>query len=293
MAQHPLAIGLGAREALEGARGLQHDHPAAVQRAAAGGARGAQQLGLQRPVDDVGDPQLGAQQRFGTGVPPWPTMPVGVALTTPSTRAERRFQRFGDARARPSPKRAYERLDQPGGAPAVGVEHREPPAPEPEQRVRDRRARPAGADQQRRGDAPRPAVRGGSSRRSRCRPCCRRSRRPSRSTTVLTAPSAAASSVSSSRCSSTSCLHGWVTLSPSKPASRACSSRSPMPAGSTPELVDVEHAVGVGEAEAGGLVLVQRGAERGADAGADQPDEIGAGSGAGSGEAIMYEPVRY
>jgi hypothetical protein len=43
------------------------------------------------------------------------------------------------------------------------------------------------------------------------------------------------------------------------------------------QLVEVEHAIGVGESEALGLVLVQRGAERGADAGADETDQIGAG----------------
>ena len=62
VAQHPLAVGLEAGEELERVSGLEHRHPAAVERAAAELARVLQKLGLERAVDDLGHPQAGVQQ---------------------------------------------------------------------------------------------------------------------------------------------------------------------------------------------------------------------------------------
>jgi hypothetical protein len=59
---HAQGIGLQAGEQFEGADGLAHGHGAAVHRAAACRARGAQQLGLQREIHDFGHPQAGMQQ---------------------------------------------------------------------------------------------------------------------------------------------------------------------------------------------------------------------------------------
>ena len=58
VAQHPLAVGRDAGEQLERAGGLHDGHPAAVERPAAELARALEQLGLERAVDDLGDPQL-------------------------------------------------------------------------------------------------------------------------------------------------------------------------------------------------------------------------------------------
>ena len=55
MAYHSTGIGLSAAKVLEGCNGLEHGHAASVQRAAADRARGAQQFGLEREVDDLGD----------------------------------------------------------------------------------------------------------------------------------------------------------------------------------------------------------------------------------------------
>ena len=65
VAQHPLAVGRDAGEQLERAGGLHDRHPAAVERPAAELARVLEQLGLERAVDDLGHPQLRAQQLLG------------------------------------------------------------------------------------------------------------------------------------------------------------------------------------------------------------------------------------
>lgn len=51
-------------------------------------------------------------------------------------------------------------------------------------------------------------------------------RRPSRSTTVFTAPNACASGDNSSSNGTTACLQGWVMFSPANPIRSAASSRS-------------------------------------------------------------------
>ena len=80
------------------------DHGAAAQR-----ARRAQELGLEREVDDVGDPELaGAAGSAGSGMPGYFAMPIGVVLTIPSapptaSRDVRRRRRRARRRsARPS-----------------------------------------------------------------------------------------------------------------------------------------------------------------------------------------------
>ncbi|MCO5571870.1 hypothetical protein L7F22_025618 [Adiantum nelumboides] len=61
--EHPRRIRCDAGEQTERLRGLVHRHRAAVEGAAARGARGTQQRGVQRPVDDLGDPRAGREQR--------------------------------------------------------------------------------------------------------------------------------------------------------------------------------------------------------------------------------------
>ena len=80
---------------------------AAVERAAAARRAVAQQLGLERAVDDVGHPQLGrAAVAAGTGVPGWAAMPIGVALTRPSAACRRAASSSsGAAATRPPPQR--------------------------------------------------------------------------------------------------------------------------------------------------------------------------------------------
>ena len=219
-------------------------------------------------------------------------MPVGVALTTPST-CPSAGSSASATLARPVPKRVTQRRDQPAGAPAVGVEHVEPLAPEAEQRVGDRRTGAAGADQQR------PRQRG-------ARQSAAEALGEAGAVRVVPdrAPVAQHHRVDGAERGR---LVGQLVEVLEHELLARMGDVEPVEAGLAglleqvadvgrrdAELVDVEHAVGVGEAEAGGLVLVQRRAQRGADAGADEPDQVGAGSERGSvGTAIMYELVRY
>ena len=82
----PIAVGRAPGEQLGSASAAWNDdHAAAVERAAAARARVPEQLGLQRPVDDVRDPQARAQQlRRAAACRGAASMPTGVALTRPS-----------------------------------------------------------------------------------------------------------------------------------------------------------------------------------------------------------------
>ena len=203
------------------------------------------QLGLQREVDDVGDPEVRAQQlgRAPT-IPGWPCMPTGVALTRPCAPAERALQvgRHGDpvvaeplgqaydARvgARRGPRRARRRARRPGRAARSRPRRRRP-----------RRRRATARSSHRFGQHLR-----GTPARSRTSRCCGRASRPSRNTTVLTAPRSAASSESSSSSGTTACLNGWVTLSPSKPEPLAQASSSGRSSDAEAALVGVDQPVG-------------------------------------------------
>ena len=98
VAQHPLAVGLDAGEQRERVRGLEDRHAAAVERAAAALAGAPEQLGLERAVDDLGDPQLGPQQLLaaaaGRGARPCRSAWRGPA------RRRRRVRRASPTRAR-------------------------------------------------------------------------------------------------------------------------------------------------------------------------------------------------
>ena len=73
----------------------------------------------------------------------------------------------------------------------------------------------------------------------------------------------------------TSCLHGWVTLSASKPSSRRMG-EDPADVGRLEaERGDVDGAVDVGQVVGRRLAHVQGGGERRAHAGADQAHEVG------------------
>src|SRR6516162_8223498 len=64
VAEHPLRIRPYAREQSERLGRLEHRHSAAIERAAAQHARLSQQLGLQRKVDDIGNPEIRPEQIY-------------------------------------------------------------------------------------------------------------------------------------------------------------------------------------------------------------------------------------
>src|ERR1700738_3274623 len=63
--QHPLGIRLDTGEEAESLGGLKDCHAAAIQRAATQHTRGAQQFGLRREINDLGNPEIRAQQGCG------------------------------------------------------------------------------------------------------------------------------------------------------------------------------------------------------------------------------------
>ena len=184
VAQHPLGVGPHAGEQLERARGLEHGHAAAVERAAAGVARGAQQLGLQRPVDDLGDPQVGAQQRRVERRARMVGHPGRRRVDRGRRRARGAPASSAAAAERRAARRSGRRAPRPARRPlVVGVDDGEVAGAERQGAVRDRRAGAARTEQH---DVLGAARRRGRARSSAGTPasrCCgrprgRRRRRP-------------------------------------------------------------------------------------------------------------------
>ncbi len=71
----------------------------------------------------------------------------------------------------------------------------------------------------------------------------------------------------------TSCLHGWVMFSPSKPEVTGGPYEIAHRVRLDAQRVDVDQPVQIAQPLPVGLPLVQCGAQRRADAGADEPDE--------------------
>ena len=67
MPPHARCVGGEAGEVVEGADRLVHGHAAAVEGATAPAAGEAQEFGVEREVDDLGDPQMGIDE-FGGAV---------------------------------------------------------------------------------------------------------------------------------------------------------------------------------------------------------------------------------
>ena len=87
-ALHARDVGLQPREQAERLGRLVHAHAARPSARARRRARGLDQLGLERRVDDVGDPVAARRaRRPAPGCPGMPCMPTGVALTTPAAAA--------------------------------------------------------------------------------------------------------------------------------------------------------------------------------------------------------------
>ena len=219
------------------------------------------QRGLQRAVDDVGDPQLGPQQ-LGRAAAARGARPCRSAWRAPARRrphARRRRRRRSPPVARPGAEAVGQRGGQRRGAPRVDVEDGQPAGAEGQQGVRDGRAGAAGAEQH---DAVERARRAGPGRRRARSPtsrCCGRSRGRRAKTTVLTAPSAAASGESSSRCGEDELLARVRDVEPvvARRAGRRPGGRR-SPSRRQPQDVEVEPPVQVAEAELVGLPLVQR-----------------------------------
>ena len=137
--QHPLPVRLDAGEQRERVRGLEHGHPAAVDRAAAELARRAQQRCLERAVDHLGDPQAGVQQvlverQAGVGVHAGGRRvdeAVGAGEVVERAHADAVGSELGGAVARPV---------------LVDVDDAQPPHAEPERGVGDGRAGAARAE---------------------------------------------------------------------------------------------------------------------------------------------------
>ena len=62
MAAHAFGVGLQAGKEAKGFHGLMDGHPAAIERGASGGARGAEEFGFQREIDYLGNPEIAAKQ---------------------------------------------------------------------------------------------------------------------------------------------------------------------------------------------------------------------------------------
>ena len=183
VAQHPVGVRRAAGEQAERVGGLEDRHPAAVEDPAASLAGGQDQCGVERPVDDVGHPQPRVEQ-------------VGAAAAGQGERSCRSGSR-GPARRR---RRARRRATAPATArspsrPAsaaarvgVAVEHPDGPGAQV-QRARARRPR---RPRQRRAGRPGPsAASGRPGSTARAKPVVSvlwPTARPSRSTTVFTAP---------------------------------------------------------------------------------------------------------
>ena len=173
-------------------------------------ARQVHELGLQREVDDVADLRGGLHERRWHRYAGCPSMPTGVVLTRPSSVVEGAGEVGGDGdpvvavplgQAHGAYGHGRRRRRDDGDVLGALVEQVSPP--------RRRRHRADQHDPVWTGPA---APRGSApvADQSVLRP----SRRPSRNTTVLTAPRSAASSESLSRSGSTACLKGWVMLTP-------------------------------------------------------------------------------
>ena len=108
-----------------------------------------QQCGVQRAVDDVGHPQAaGAAARRRSGRPGCSAIPVGVQCTTPSLAGSSTGSLSGDGRVDAGLRAARRQLvGERGGAFDVDVDEREVVGAEAQQRVADRGAGAARADQ--------------------------------------------------------------------------------------------------------------------------------------------------
>ena len=129
-------------------RGLEHRHQPTGQHRAAARSCGADQFGLQRPVDDVGDPQVGPQQSGGDRQPRMAPHARRGGVDQ-SVGARRPLRQVGQ-RVAGGPVGA-EALAQRRGqcvrALLVGVEDGDRGRAHVEQGVPDRGTGPAGADQ--------------------------------------------------------------------------------------------------------------------------------------------------
>ena len=213
--EHAAGVGLAAGEQAEGVRRLEDHHAAAVEGAAAerracrSSASPAAGRRCRRPTGRGAAARRGAAGRGGG------PCRSGEALTRPSAVASRPGRSSGAAAcARPSPNRPASRAASSfarSGRVSTTVSR---PAP------RVSSAWPTAAPA-----PPAPSCtmrRTGASGRPRVKDSAKpvqsvlwpMARSPSK-TTVFTAPSAGASSDSSSRCGMTACLHGWVMLNPS------------------------------------------------------------------------------
>ena len=290
VAQHALAVGPRAGEQLERARGLQRDHRR--RRRACGSrarARRCSSCGLERQVDDLGDPVARVAAAPAAPRVPGVARPCRSAWRGSSPSASASAPRSRGRRARAERARRAPRARS-----SLDVDHGQPLARRaPAIAWRDGGARAAGAEQHDAlgARARQPALE--RLARSRSRRCCGRPRGRRRSTTVLTAPSAAASGDSSSSSRDHELLARVGDVEPAEAGALGLAHQRADVARGAAELVDVEQPVLVVEAEPRGLALVQRGAERRADAGADQADDARVVSRSRLRPSIMYEPVRY
>ena len=128
--EHAIDVGTDPRCRRPG--GPPCDRPA--ERPAAHPSGGLQELGVQRPVDDVGDPQPGVQQVRSMGRPGWSAIPVGVQWTSPLLR-----------RTAPAACRSRRRRPGPRGSgqrPGQRLAGRRPRRPRSGARCRRRAGRP-------------------------------------------------------------------------------------------------------------------------------------------------------
>jgi len=141
--------GLDAREQLERRAALEHDHAAARRACGNPAARGdAQELGLERAVDDVGDPQLRAQQLGRERQAGLRGHARRVAWMRPSARASSAGRLSGASCAtRSGANRAPSERASAAARLAVDVDDRELVGAEREGGVADGRAGSAGPEQ--------------------------------------------------------------------------------------------------------------------------------------------------
>ena len=267
-----------AGDQLEGVGGLVHGHPGAAQHRAPGRACAAR-AARSRAAGRRCRPPTGraAAAARAPASPGCAAMPIGLALTRPAA-AGHRLRESVRGRRHELHLRARGRCRvaaRPEARVRVGVDDEEPAArralPGRGRRRCRRRPRPRG----RPGRGPTSGSLSTNDRRKPLTSVLCPTVRPSRISTVLSAPIAADLGATSSTSGTIACLAGWVTLSPSKPSSTAPASsrvrrlRVDGAVGLVDDLVDVAQALPLG------LALVQLGRQRRADAVADQPAEPG------------------
>ena len=267
-------VGGEAGEEAEGFDGLEHRHAATRQRPAAACPRDTQELGLEREIHDLRDPErrrgavlpaaAGRDGRScrsacnGSARPPRPSHPRDPRR---HARAPARNARTSAA-ARPSARAAsmskMVSVPTPSVSAACATAAPAPPAPS----CTARSSGTSGRKRRKLSANPHQSV--------LCPTLL-----PSRSTTVFTAPSARASGESSSSNGSTACLQGCVMLSPANPMRCGREQQLLQRLGPEAELLQVDQLVDGAQTLLGALALVQRRAARGLDAGTDQADEMG------------------